>query len=652
MKNVTINFADMWFKFNPVNNIFYTLLRKYFNVTISEKPDFLIYSCYGLKHTRFSDCIKIFWSDENVRPDFNECDYAITYDRINFLDRHVRRQVGTHKPPLSDGIDYISRKFCNFVYSNSTRGKGCQIREDFCRKLAQYKHVDCPGKVLNNMKDAIEPRLGNWRAGKNAFISNYKFTIAFENDSSSGYITEKLRDPFEANSIPIYWGAPDVAIDFNPKSFINCHAFTDFDSVIDYIIYLDTHDSAYMEMMREPAMQSDYNFDLYDLERNLVRIIETGQQQPKDERGAFWATTNHCKRFLANLGDNIITPLNVNKSLDEKKILDDILSVPYNKQPFLTIETRIRELAALENLVTSRGLGLLNGTGADTAERAAVHAAGLLKSAAARLTNKQTAQRFRAMDDRGAEDKYRQIFAMLRPQEPRGARMTRIGSNQDGGYVMLDPGRDGIAYSFGIGGTASWDTDMANRNFRVFQFDGTVASSPCSNANIRFFRKNITSASQHGEDLISLPEIFSLLKHENESNIILQMDIEGSEWEFFENISEQDLSKFSQIVVEFHWMTGLKSLDRWQNVFRKILKTHIPTHLHYNNCGETLLFTNFIVSSLWEVSFARRDMNAATPSRRLYPTELDYPNLPHLPEIFIGDLDIIVANPHNDPYPA
>src|SRR5207249_8371440 len=45
---------------------------------------------------------------------------------------------------------------------------------------------------------------------KRAFISQYKFTIAFENSSYPGYHTEKILDPMMVDSLPIYWGNPCI----------------------------------------------------------------------------------------------------------------------------------------------------------------------------------------------------------------------------------------------------------------------------------------------------------------------------------------------------------------------------------------------------------------------------------------------------------
>jgi hypothetical protein len=66
-------------------------------------------------------------------------------------------------------------------------------------------------------------------------LSNYKFTICFENAIYEGYITEKIFDSFYAGSVPIYFGAPDV-LDYIPAGcFIDFREFENFDKLLVYI---------------------------------------------------------------------------------------------------------------------------------------------------------------------------------------------------------------------------------------------------------------------------------------------------------------------------------------------------------------------------------------------------------------------------------
>ena len=59
----------------------YTILSEEFDIETSNNPDILIYSVFGNSHTRYN-CKKVFYTGENVRPDYTQCDYSISFDYI------------------------------------------------------------------------------------------------------------------------------------------------------------------------------------------------------------------------------------------------------------------------------------------------------------------------------------------------------------------------------------------------------------------------------------------------------------------------------------------------------------------------------------------------------------------------------------------
>lgn len=303
MQKLKINFADFYDDFDVQKNFITQILARRYELEISEQPDFLFYSCFGTESYKYKNCVKIFYTGEVMVPDFNECDYAIGFDYIEFGERYLRQTY--HSWDLTPALqsktdlnrDLATRKFCNFIYSNHSSGEGSILRQNFCKKLMEYKHVDCPGKCLHNMDDELFER-----EGKLPFLAQYKFTISFENSSSNGYTTEKLTHPLSVLSLPIYWGNPLVNKEFNPEAFINCNDYdNDFDRIIAKIIELDNDDEKYMEMLSQPAMQEDFNFDfMAKLENFLWNIVAKGNTPfNKDPRG--WAAKRYVKvnRYLS-----------------------------------------------------------------------------------------------------------------------------------------------------------------------------------------------------------------------------------------------------------------------------------------------------------------------------------------------------------------
>lgn len=287
-------------------------LEEKYEVEFSGHPDFLFYSVYrtGREHYKYHDCVKIFLAMEGVVPDFNECDYAIGSYPMKVGERYLRTPYNLLPREAQNREQYKKinlkdRKFCNFIYSNATNGKGAILRQEFCKELMKYRHVDCPGKVLNNMEDAIEPRNGKWYRGKVEFLKNYKFTIAFENVSMPGMVTEKLIQAFEAGTIPIYWGDTTVTEMFNPNAFINCADYDSFDDVIEKVKELDQNDDKYMKMLLASPANSNYDFQCRQTMVNFVfDIIEKGNM-PFEKDPLSWDAGSLAAEQLNDMEHNL-----------------------------------------------------------------------------------------------------------------------------------------------------------------------------------------------------------------------------------------------------------------------------------------------------------------------------------------------------------
>lgn len=253
---IRIFFVDFWPGIEKSNYLL-TFLEQHYNVIIDPSPDYLFYSVYGFRHLNYENCIKILYTGENLVPDFNLCDYALGFNYLSFEDRYIRLPLYVIYPDyyklqqkhLEDSAKFLNRKFCNFVYSNNSNAD--PTRRVFFEALSKYKKVDSGGKYLNNIGGPV--------VDKRSFISNYKFSIAFENSSSSGYTTEKITEPMLENSLPIYYGNPLVHLDFNSESFLIVKGEKYFNEAIEEIICLDQDDNKYMAKLNKPWTMPDNN---------------------------------------------------------------------------------------------------------------------------------------------------------------------------------------------------------------------------------------------------------------------------------------------------------------------------------------------------------------------------------------------------------
>ncbi len=299
-----IYFSDFWPELDQKNNYLANALRKVTPIVIDNaNPELVFFSYYGNSHMKYK-CPKIFYTGENLRPNFNTCDYAISFDypvtKKNFrlplyaLYGDVSLLCEAKNP---EEIIKLKSKFCNFVVSNP---QGAE-RNKFFKMLSKYKKVDSGGRFMNNIGRTISDKL--------AFIKGYKFTIAFENSSYPGYTTEKIFQPMLENSLPVYWGNPLVGRDFNTKSFINIHDYPDFDTVIEQIISVDKDDSKYAAYLQEPYftgnIPNEYvqQGNLNNFFKNICNDLPQIEPVAANSKHRILANIAFCKRRALELTD-------------------------------------------------------------------------------------------------------------------------------------------------------------------------------------------------------------------------------------------------------------------------------------------------------------------------------------------------------------
>lgn len=107
----------------------------------------------------------------------------------------------------------------------------------FCglRQLDLYgRGWDSLWRILPKYRRQLQPIIGRGIKSvddKISLLKLYRFNLCFENIRYPGYVTEKIIDAMIANTIPVYFGAPDIA-DFIPReAFIDGSRFSNFEEL-------------------------------------------------------------------------------------------------------------------------------------------------------------------------------------------------------------------------------------------------------------------------------------------------------------------------------------------------------------------------------------------------------------------------------------
>lgn len=285
MKEIRIDFIDFWPNLNKTNNYFYNILSERYTVIIDgSNPDLIFYSCFGKEYLNYK-CKRVYFTGENLRPNFTACDFAFTFDfnasKIHFrlplyllyIDEvNMNNQICEIKS-RSELIKAWSQKtkFCCMVVSNPN----ALDRINFFNELSKYVQVDSGGKVLNNVGGPV--------ADKKEFIKDYKFVISFENECHDGYTTEKIIEPMFVDSIPIYWGNKNVGKDFNTKRFLNFYDFETEEALIERLFEIDKDFQIAIDMLSQHVFnaQTDSPSKIRGKVLNSLENIIKSEKKPK-----------------------------------------------------------------------------------------------------------------------------------------------------------------------------------------------------------------------------------------------------------------------------------------------------------------------------------------------------------------------------------
>lgn len=225
-----------------------------------EESDILLCDTFRFHYKRHPG-VRVLFTGENHAADLNEFDYCISHE-LREDDRRLYFPCFLHNSLYDSGASLISlqkrnpisldcflaskKKFCAFVCRNSA----CHHRNHFVRNLTTCKRVDCGGPFMNNIGYCVPDKID--------FLRDYCFTVAYENEASPGYCTEKITDAFRARSIPIYWGDKHVTSIFNPHAFIHARDFPTEAALIHYIIELSQNPDRMVAILNEPIFRAPF----------------------------------------------------------------------------------------------------------------------------------------------------------------------------------------------------------------------------------------------------------------------------------------------------------------------------------------------------------------------------------------------------------
>jgi len=249
-----------------------------------------------------------------------------------------------------------------------------------------------------------------------------------------------------------------------------------------------------------------------------------------------------------------------------------------------------------------------------------------------------------AIDNQKLEGTFKCLFNLLEIKEPQGRGLIRVGSRNDGGYILADDFNPSqLAISLGVGRNVDVEYFLAELGIKVLMFDGTIEKLPRGHKNFVFTAKNVCGKFEDArsqDNLIEINRIFAdvddLLKSKTVGterlklgpHLLLLIDIEGSEYETILDIDEKYLVNCLQITVEFHNVFSELNNEssRLTECIKKLKKTHEIISVHGNNYGGSIQSGAKDYPDVIELSFLNKTSYEFTKGTNTFNHPLSMPN--------------------------
>lgn len=221
-----------------------------------------------------------------------------------------------------------------------------------------------------------------------------------------------------------------------------------------------------------------------------------------------------------------------------------------------------------------------------------------------------------------------EFFDLIQTNQ-KSCQLIRIGGEGDGGYLIPDDLSDiNECFSPGVSDIAQFENELLSRGIKCYLADYSVDAPPFQHNDIDFEKKFL--GIENNQKFTRLSS-WVHRKHASNSDLILQMDIEGAEYQILLDSSDELLANFRIMVIEFHHLNRLYeifSFDLIELVFRKLLKQFYIVHIHPNNCRKAVEHFGYSIPPVMEFTFMRKDrLLGFEPNSPKFPHELDSPNV-------------------------
>lgn len=231
------------------------------------------------------------------------------------------------------------------------------------------------------------------------------------------------------------------------------------------------------------------------------------------------------------------------------------------------------------------------------------------------------------------KDQVHSVFQRFQPFDT-GIELIRVGAVADGGYLLPDD-LEGIVACFspGVDVTTAFDSQIAAMGIPCFLADASIEDLDQDHPLITFDRLFVGPETRG--NVISMHDWLAKYAPAK-GDLLLQMDIEGAEYDTLIAMNDADLARFRIITLELHNLEMAFARDgneRLTAFMDKLLSHFVICHIHPNNYYSVSEIDGIAFPSLPELTLLRKDRvrREIAPTDR-FPHPLDAANVVENPD--------------------
>ncbi len=225
-----------------------------------------------------------------------------------------------------------------------------------------------------------------------------------------------------------------------------------------------------------------------------------------------------------------------------------------------------------------------------------------------------------------------------------GFDLIRAGSQADGGYLVPDDFR-GLTRLISGGSDESWSFEKFFLDH--YQLEITIVDRISKKPKDLDPAVNYVDAwiGDDAEDnFVSLSSIINERSKSSESDLVLQLDIEGAEFLEILKLSSDELGRFRIIVIEFHGLERALNREFFRTVisptFKKLTDNFDVVHSHANNCCGAIHVHGVVIPRVLEITFHNKNRSTGPRLNREFPNVLDVRNDPEKQDLIWADKNV------------